>query len=342
MIDTIKLGIVGFGRIVELIHLPLLKQLPEIEVSGIFDVTSPRLALAAKRGFATFSNLEALFASQIDAVLIATPPSSHYQIATQALRKGKHVIIEKPVTLDANEAIQLKVIADQEGKSVSVFHNRRFDSDFLLAKQMVAEDFLGDILFVERRYHTFGSGASFGVKSFHQAWRNEKAYGGGALLDWGVHLIDQLLNLGLGSCVEIHASMKNLRWQQGEVDDFVHATMSTEQQVIMSMDINFASNVPSPLWIIGGEKATLQIMSDREAYLYEKGKPVRELKMEEYGKSGVLSIYSSFANCILNGGELAVTLEEAIETMKVLDKIRVCAQQNKELAHGNFVLGSTV
>ncbi|TXK84586.1 Gfo/Idh/MocA family protein [Paenibacillus sp. N3.4] len=342
MIDTVKLGIIGFGRIAELIHLPLLKQLPEIEVCGIFDVTPQRLALAAKRGFPIYSELEELLDSQIDAVLIATPPNSHYQIAAQALRYGKHVIIEKPVTLDAAEAIHLKAIADQEGKSVTVFHNRRFDSDFLLAKQIVAEGTLGDILFVERRYHTFGSGAAFGVKSFHQAWRNEKAYGGGALLDWGVHLIDQLLNLGLGSCVEIHASMNNLRWQQGEVDDYVHATMSTEQQVIMSMDINFASNVPSPLWIIGGDQATLQIMSDREAFLYEKGKPIRELKLEGQAKSGVLPIYSSFADCILNGGKLAITLEEAIETMKVLDKIRGRSQQNKELAHGNPVLGPTV
>jgi scyllo-inositol 2-dehydrogenase (NADP+) len=342
MSRTVKLGIVGFGRIVELIHLPLLKQLPEIEVCGIFDITPQRLALAAKRGFSAFSELEELLACQLDAVLVATPPNSHYQIAAQALRYGKHVLIEKPVTLDAAEAILLKAIAVQEGKTVSVFHNRRFDSDYLMAKQMIADGNLGDILFVERRHHMFGSGAAFGVKSFHQEWRNEKAYGGGALLDWGIHLVDQLLNLGLGPCVEINASMKNLRWQQGDVDDYVHATMSTEQQVMMSLDINFASNAMSPLWTIGGDQATLQIMSDREAFLYEKGKPIRELKLERQVQSGALLIYASFADCILNVGKLAITLDEAIETMKVLDQIRDSAQKSKGLAYGNLVLGSTV
>ncbi|WP_239617710.1 Gfo/Idh/MocA family protein [Cohnella mopanensis] len=340
MADTVKLGIVGFGRIVELVHLPLLKNMPEFEVRGIFDVTPKRLELAARRGFSVFSELEHLLDSEVDAILVATPPNSHYRIAAQALRRGKHVLIEKPVTLDAAEAIQLKAIADQEGKSVTVFHNRRFDSDYLLAKSTIEDGSLGEILFVERRYHTFGSGAVFGVKSFRPEWRNEIAYGGGALLDWGVHLIDQLLNLELGACEEVQASMKNLRWRQGEVDDYVHVVMSTERQVVMSMDINFASNVASPLWIIGGSQATLQILSDREALLFEKGKVVRELKPEERSKSGALAIYASFADHVLNDGKLAVTLEEAIKTMEVMDRIRDCAQQSKEVAHGNLVLGS--
>jgi len=340
MADTVKLGIVGFGRIVELVHLPLLKQMPEFEVHGIFDVTPKRLELAAKRGFPVFAELERLLDSEADAILVATPPSSHYRIAAQALRCGKHVLIEKPVTLDAAEAIQLKTIADQEGKTVTVFHNRRFDSDYLLAKKMIEEDGLGEILFVERRYHTFGSGAVFGVKSFRPEWRNEIAYGGGALLDWGVHMIDQLLNLNLGACEEVRASMNNLRWRQGEVDDYVNVVMNTDRQVVLSMDINFASHVSSPLWIVGGSRATLQIVSDREALLYEKGKSVREIKPEERPKSGALAIYASFAECIRNGGRLAVTLEEAIKTMEVLDRIRDSARQSKEAAYGNLVLGS--
>lgn len=342
MDNKVKLGIIGFGRVVELIHLPVLKKMPEIEVGGVFDITPQRLAVAENRGFAIFSEAEELLASPLDAVLIATPPNSHYQMAAAALRYGKHVIMEKPITLDAAEAIRLKEIADETHRTVTVFQNRRFDNDYLFARKMIAEGTLGEIQFVERRYHCFGSGASFGVKSFHPEWRNEKAYGGGALLDWGVHLVDQLLHLGLGACAEAEATMKSLRWQQGDVDDYVHVTMTTDQQVLLSIDINFASSVPSPLWIVGGNRATLQIMSDHTAYLYEKGKQVNEFKLEKQLNSGVHTIYKSFVDCIQDGGKLAVTLEEAVETMKVLDQIRCDVQQRKEMTHGNLVLGSSI
>lgn len=341
MDNTLKLGIAGFGRVVELVHLPLLKKLPEYEVSGIFDITPQRLALAAKRAFTTYSELEELLSSSIDALLIATPPNSHFDLAIRALYAGKHVLIEKPVTINAAEAIELKSIANQMGKCVTVFHNRRFDSDYHLVKRLIASGDLGNILFVERRYHMFGSGASFGVKSFHQDWRNEQAFGGGALLDWGVHLIDQLLHLGLGACTDIVASLQNLKWQQGEVDDYVHTTITTDQNVVMSMDINFASNVPTPSWIVGGDQATLQILSDREAYLYQKGEPMLKVTTEGQQKNGAAVIYTSFADCIRYGGNLAVTLEEAIETMKVLDKISECTKREKEMAHGDLILGST-
>jgi len=341
MNDTLKLGTVGFGRIVELVHLPLLKQLPQLEVTGIFDITPQRLSLAAKRGFTPYSELEQLLDSSIDAVLIATPPNSHYQIAEQALRKGKHVIIEKPVTLTAKESIQLKCIAEQEGKIVTIFQNRRFDNDYLLVKNMIEEEALGRIMFVERRHHMFGSGASFGVKSFNPGWRNQKSYGGGALLDWGVHLVDQLLQLGLGQCVEMRSCMRSLWSSQEEVDEYVHASIGTDQNVLLSMDINFASSVSAPLWIVGGEKATLQVISDKEAVIHRPGEQPAEVQMLD-SKDGPLRIYSSFANAVLHGGDLEVTIDEAIETMKILDRIRDCAMLSEGAADGNLIYSSTI
>lgn len=335
--DQVKLGIVGFGRIVELIHLPLLKQVQQIEVRGIYDVTPQRLELAAKRGFSTYSQLEELLSSELDAVLIATPPNSHFPIAVEVLKSGKHALIEKPVTLSADEAIQLKQIADQFGKVVSVFHNRRFDPDYLLVKRIISEGILGSILFVDRRHHMFGSGASFGVKSFHPGWRNETCFGGGALMDWGVHLIDQLLRLEFGRCDKINARMNNLRWQQGEVDDHVYASIVTDHDILLSMEVNFGSNATSPLWVVGGDQATLQVVSETEAVVYEKGKPARQLMLDSSPKERPVRIYSTFADCLLRGGKLAVTLEEAIETMQVLDSIRTSAQRNTEAAYGNSV-----
>jgi scyllo-inositol 2-dehydrogenase (NADP+) len=327
MAANIKLGIAGFGRIVELTHLPMIKLIPDMEVGGIFDVTLQRLTLASKRGFTVYQELDKLLISPIDAVLIASPPNSHYSIAEKALLAGKHVLIEKPVTLTSEEAIQLQKVAQQAGKKVSVFQNRRFDGSYLLVKQMIDNGTLGNIQFVKRRQHMFGSGSTFGVKSFRQEWRNEKEYGGGALLDWGVHLIDQLLGLDLGECKEVYAFMRGLNWKQGDVEDYVHAELIMDKNIPLSMEINFASNAVSPLWIVGGDRATLQVNSEREAYVFEKGKSPQEVKLTAPAQDGAIQIYRTFIDAILHEGELAVTLDEAIATMKVIDRIRNLAHQ---------------
>ncbi|MFB9327857.1 Gfo/Idh/MocA family protein [Paenibacillus aurantiacus] len=341
MTSPIRLGIVGFGRIVELVHLPLFKRLNQIEVAGIFDLTPQRQALAVKRGFQVYDRLEALLDAEVDAVLIATPPNSHAELAELALRRGKHVLIEKPVTMNAEESIRIRDIANQEERLVTVFHNRRFDSDYLLVKRILAEGVLGEPLFVERRHHMFGTGASFGVKSFYQQWRNEQRYGGGALLDWGVHLADQLLRLELGAIGDIRATMRSIWSPNGEVDDFVQAAMATDRNVLLSMNINFASAASSPMWVVGGDKATLQVVSASEAYLFEHGKQPRAVETDSQANAGAERIYASFADAMRSGGPLEITLDQAIETMTLLDQIRASAQPNKERADGNLIFGTT-
>lgn len=334
----IKLGIIGFGRIVELVHLPVIKRIPDIEVAGVYDITPQRLNLAAKRGFNVYAELDDLLSSPVDVVLVATPHHSHYSLAAQAIRSGKHVIVEKPVALTYLEAIHLKELANDYGKVITVFHNRRFDPDFQLVKQVIADGELGPILFVNRRHHSFGSGASFGVKSFHHSWRNEAYYGGGALLDWGVHLIDQLLHLDVGLFSEINATLRNMRWKQGDTEDYVQTSIRTEQDILLSMEIIFASHATAPIWVVGGEKGTLEIISDKEAIIYTKDSQPRRIELKPSLYDGPVEIYSSFLKHLSEGEPLAITLDEAIETMRVVGVIRKSAEQRKEVQYGDFVL----
>lgn len=317
----IKLGIVGFGRIVELVHLPLIKRLPEIEVSGVHDITEQRQALAAKRGFHTLDSLDELLASDADIILVSTPPNSHYAIANQALRSGKHVIIEKPVTVTHEEASSLLKTSEQVGRFVTVFQNRRFDPDFKLVKRVLDEGMIGDILFVERRHHMFGSGATFGVKSFHEGWRNTTEYGGGALFDWGVHLIDQLLQLKLGTVREISSFMHCYDWDQNQVDDYVRANMVLDNNIILNMEVNFGSLATAPMWVVGGDKGTVTVVSPSEAYVMEKGKQPEPLMLEPVSRESALPIYQSVCDHLLREGPLAITLSEAVETMRILEEI---------------------
>lgn len=337
---AIQLGIVGFGRMVELAHLPALKRTEGIEAAGVHDITPQRLDLAAKRGFQTYAELDGLLSSSIDAVLIATPHQSHYQLAASALRAGKHVLMEKPVTLNAAEALDLKKIARECGRTITVFHNRRFDSDYQLVKQVIADGELGPLLYVSRRHHSFGSGAGFGVKSFHPAWRNEAYYGGGALLDWGVHLIDQLLQLKTGRLSRINATLQNMRWQKGDVEDYVHAVMLTEENIRLSMEISFASHANTPIWLVAGEEGTLEVVSDREATLYPRNGQPRKIGLNPAEHDGPGAIYRAFTAHLTEGSPPVVLIDEAVETMQAADAMRQSSADGKEVRYDDFVLVS--
>ncbi|MEF2966127.1 Gfo/Idh/MocA family oxidoreductase [Paenibacillus sp. M1] len=337
----IQFGIVGFGRIVELIHMPTLKRLGGIKAAGVYDITAQRRDLAVKRGLEAFAELDGLLSSPIDAVLIATPHQSHFELAKQCLQSGKHVILEKPVTLTYAEAVQLQKVASDCGRAVTVFHNRRFDRDYQLVKQVIEEGELGPLLFIDRRHHSFGSGASFGVKSFHPDWRNEADYGGGALLDWGVHLIDQLLRLEIGKFAEIDAALHNLRWRQGDAEDYVRASIKTDRDILLSFEINFGSHAASPLWVVGGENGTLEIDTDKEAVLHIKGKPAQSIELTPSLYDGAQTIYESFVKHLTEGAPLAITMDEAVETMAVADAIRISAERRQGVRYGDLVLGAT-
>ncbi|MBW7476496.1 Gfo/Idh/MocA family oxidoreductase [Paenibacillus oenotherae] len=321
MEQGLKLGIIGFGRIVELVHLPIIKKLEQITHYGVYDMTPERVELANRRSIAVYASIDELLASDVDIVLIATPPSSHYELARAALTAGKHVLIEKPVTVTFSEAEGLRRLAQQTGKAVSVFHNRRYDADFCFVKEAIAAGMVGNVLFVERRHHMFGSGANFGVKSFDPQWRNKRQYGGGALLDWGVHLIDQLLQLNLGRMDSIHSSVQTLNWNQGEVDDYVHALMRLDNGILYHMEINFASNATVPFWVIGGDQGTLQVMNDKEAVLLAKGAQPRPFTLEQNKLTAAKEIYESFIQHIQGGGPLSVNMDEVTAVMEVIDRI---------------------
>ncbi|MFC5701161.1 Gfo/Idh/MocA family protein [Cohnella faecalis] len=340
MCNKLRLGIVGFGRIVELVHLPIIKSIEEIEVHGVFDITLERRVLAEKRGFSVYASLEEMLRSPIDAVLIATPPNSHFSLAVQALEAGKHLIVEKPVTVNAREATKLLQLARKVGKTVTVFQNRRYDGDFLLVKKVISEGMLGEILFVERRYDMFGTGDFFGVKSFHPSWRNEFHFGGGALMDWGVHLADQLLQLELGQIQELTSTSENLRWGKSEAEEYVHANMKLTNGILMSMCVNFGSAARANSWVVGGDKSTLQVVSDKEAYLYRKGAAPELIQVPDTKRHAGKEIYMSLVNHIQNLGDLAVPLEQAVETMTLLDAIRYSKLCNRRVEYGDFAVGT--
>lgn len=186
---AIKTGIAAFGASGKFMHAPYLKTLP-----GLYQVVSvqERHASASKELFpdaAIVRTFDELVASDAELVVITTPNDTHFPYAKQALLAGKHVVLEKPFTINTKDAAALIDIAHQQNRILSVYQNRRYVTDFLTIKEILGQQLLGDVHDYEAHYDRYR------VEAKPNAWREEPLPGSGIWYDLGAHLIDQALYL---------------------------------------------------------------------------------------------------------------------------------------------------
>lgn len=149
---------------------------------------------------------------QVELVVVAAPNTAHFELAALAMRKGKHVVVEKPFTITSKEADDLIAISEETGRILTVHHNRRWDSDFLTVKKVIESQILGEIVEYESHYDRFRP-------TVKDNWREKDGPGTGILYDLGSHLIDQAQQL-FGLPDEVFAVLNNQRRDAQAVDYF--------------------------------------------------------------------------------------------------------------------------
>ena len=216
MTDTIRVGLIGYGYASKTFHAPLITAVPGMELVAVSSSD-------AQKVHADWSNVtvvddpQALFSrSDIDLIVIPTPNETHFPLAKHALLAGKHVVVDKPFTVTLSQAKELAQVATHSGKLLSVFHNRRWDSDFLTLKQLLHSGVLGDVVYVESHFDRFRP-------EVRQRWREDGSVGSGIWYDLGPHLLDQAVQL-FGLPVAIDVDLAQLR-PGGKATDYFHATL---------------------------------------------------------------------------------------------------------------------
>ena len=208
---TLRAGLIGFGLAGRYFHAPLLRA-AGIPVAAV--VTSRADAVREYLGdAAVVSSVDELIArSDIDLIAIASPSSLHALQAAAALRGGKHVVVDKPLSATAAEASDLAQLAAQCGRKLAVFQNRRWDSDFLTLRKLIDDGRLGDINSYHARWDRFRP-------EVVDRWRERDEPASGALYDLGSHLIDQVLVL-FGEPEWLYANVFKQRPGSAIVDGF--------------------------------------------------------------------------------------------------------------------------
>lgn len=247
--QPVKLGIIGLGGM-GFYHAERLTQTGIMQVAGSFDTDEARQKLSRDSGYLPYPSAEALLADKnIDAVLIATPNDWHCRYAVAAANAGKHVLCEKPVALSVAELDEMEQAALKNGVVFTVHQNRRWDSDYIAAMNIINSGELGKI----SRIESFVCGAN-GIPG---GWRKIKAQGGGMMLDWGVHMLDQIFQFIKEKPLSLYCRYS--RTLGFDVDDGFHAVLEFEGDLTVEVRVDTNTFTKKPRWTLYGRNGTAEI-----------------------------------------------------------------------------------
>jgi len=185
----IKTALLSFGMSGKLFHAPFIQVHPGFQLAGAWE-RSKQIIQEFYPGVTSYPSLEALLADEsVDLVIVNTPTGTHFQYAKQALLAGKNIIVEKAFTTNVAEAVELKNIAEKVNKKISVYQNRRWDSDFKTVKKIITEGWLGELVEAEIRFDRFKPELS------PKPHKEIQGPGSGILKDLGSHIIDSAICL---------------------------------------------------------------------------------------------------------------------------------------------------
>jgi len=245
---AINFAVIGYGGMGSYhIHNIMPNENERIHVVGTYDHSEERQAISSQHNHKIYSSLEDILQDQtIEAVLIATPNDSHKELAIQALKSGKHVVCEKPVTMNVAELDEVLKVAKETGLTFMVHQNRRWDPDFLITRELYKNQQIGELFQIESRVQ--------GANGIPGDWRHELKHGGGMLLDWGVHLLDQLLFLVDSRIVKVLADLSYILGD--EVDDGFIAYIIFENGSRAIIEVGTTNYIKLPRWYLKGTKGT--------------------------------------------------------------------------------------
>ena len=338
MTDTLNVALLGYGMAGKVFHAPLIAATPGLALKTVVTSRTEQVAADHPSARVVADVAIALADPEIDLVVVATPDAFHAEHARQALAAGKAVLIDKPFATTLADAQALAEQAAHAGKLLSVFHNRRWDSDFLTIKQLIADGALGEVTHFESRYDRFRPVVV-------DQWK-EKA-GAGTWYGLGPHLVDQALQL-FGMPLGVYADFA-VQKDGGEAVDYCHVVLRYARLRVMlhacqlapANDLRFIVHGTGGSFIKHG-------LDPQEAALAGGAKPGGEgwgvdprpgalLRVEGEGAyeslpGDYLAFYAALRDALNGAGPNPSNPADALATMTVMDLAMRSAQERRELA----------
>jgi scyllo-inositol 2-dehydrogenase (NADP+) len=347
---ALRVGLIGYGLAGSAFHAPLVGAVPGLELTSIVTSNQERVAEAssAQPDAAILASADDLFAAagEHDLVVVAAPNRHHASLVLAAVEAGLHVVVDKPLAVTAEEGRELAEAVASSGVVASVFHNRRWDGDFLTLRRLARDGELGDLTRLDSRFERWRPEVDRG--KWREGGTPEDA--GGVLFDLGPHLIDQALEL-LGPARSVYGEVRALR-PGAEVDDDFFVALEHESGARSHLwGTLVAAQVGPRLRALGTRAAYVKWGLDvQEAALREGADPREpgfgEDPPEAWGTLGsdddgglvetergrYVEFYEGVERAIRDGASPPVPLEAGIATLEVIEAARRSAAERTVIA----------
>ncbi|MHA3789602.1 Gfo/Idh/MocA family oxidoreductase [Flavobacterium hauense] len=339
----IKTALLSYGMSGRVFHAPFLELHDGFELTGAWE-RSKKLIQADYPEVKSYTSLEELLTDDVELVVVNTPVETHYEYAKQVLLADKHALVEKAFTTTAAEAEELLAIAKEKNLKLTVYQNRRWDSDFKTVQQVIEQNLLGDI--VEAEFHFDRYNPLLSPKT-HKETVNA---GAGVLKDLGSHIIDQAL-YQFGYPEAVHADVRMTR-EHSLVDDWFDISLYYSDKRVR-LKAGFFVREAIPAYVVHGKKGSfLKQRGDiQEDVLKTGAKPNRsDWGIEPKGLEGLLhteingetvrkhiptlqgnyyELFDGVHKAITEDAAEPVTAAEGINTMKIIDAAIESSKQRK-------------
>jgi predicted dehydrogenase len=344
----IEVGLIGYGFAGRAFHAPVISAVPGLHLAAILQ-RSGNEAAEKYPDVRIVRNMEELLANrEIRLVVIATPNDTHYELARQCLMAGRDVVVDKPFTTTLEEARALVQFANDRGRLLTVYQNRRYDGDFQAIRKLVEEGTLGRIVRFETAYDRYRPQLKPGT------WRESSRAGSGILFDIAPHLIDHALVL-FGLPEAVTADVRNER-ENAAADDAFDIMFHYPRGMRAVLRSSILAAAPRPRFVLHGTQGSFvkQTFDPQEANLRRGYIPAAKAWGAEPEESwGVLTVpagdtftqrripsaacdyrdyYANVRDALLGKAKLAVTPEWSVNVMCLLEMARESGERRRTIA----------
>ncbi|MBR5295657.1 MAG: Gfo/Idh/MocA family oxidoreductase [Clostridia bacterium] len=346
------LGVIGCGRIAKNAHLPAFSKMENIRVKYACDLLSEK-AKALQESFPIIENITedyktVLADPEVDAVYVLTPNYAHYTITMDALRAGKHVFCEKPITVNYELSVEMAEEAKVSGKMLNIGVCNRYHKSVEMLEQWNREGRFGNI------YHVYCSFRSFrNIPGLGGAFTTKAQSGGGVLIDWGIHFLDLILyilgganikNVTCDAYSEMAKDMKEYKYKfmwaedtadtengTNDVEDFISGYVRTDKGGI-SFNGAWAQNIAKEEMYIDfmGDKCGARLSYGKKFELYD-GKTLETITPEYDIPDMYLMEDQAFVESVVTGKKDRNNIENILESAKLLDALYASAEKKGEV-----------
>ncbi|MGC4075480.1 MAG: oxidoreductase [Rubrivivax sp.] len=337
--DEIRVGLIGWGSAAATFHAPLIRATPGLRLAAVAtrspDTARASVHAACGGDVAVVTPPALIGDASLGLVVIATPNDSHAELAEAALAAGHHVVVDKPFTLEFAQAQALAERAEASGRRLCVFHNRRWDGDFMTLRSLLADGVVGRPVEYVSHFDRFRP-------QVRERWRERAGAGAGLWFDLGPHLLDQALQLfGMPSMIELDQARQR---DGAQVDDWFCCRLRWDDGPFGGLRARLQAGMlaakPGPRFLVHGTGGSVEIEGldpqeealkrgdlpgsagwgrddSRVARLWRGDAAPAETLALQAGRYPVF--YAAMRDAVRPGGPLPVALDEALAVQRLLD-----------------------